>query len=95
MEDLRCPQCGAPINGNEEKCKYCGEKLPLKEMPIHVVYNNENEKSRQPITNTGSDRPSIHLSNTYYIGKRKKHPYLWIAFVLVAVFVLSAFLATL
>ncbi len=27
MNNLNCPQCGAPITSNDTECRYCGEKL--------------------------------------------------------------------
>ena len=27
MSEMKCPQCGAPIDPNASECKFCGEKL--------------------------------------------------------------------
>ncbi len=44
MNNLNCPQCGAPITSNDTECRYCGEKLqqqpqyPQQQYPQYPQY---------------------------------------------------------
>lgn len=34
MNELRCPQCGAPVDAGAAECKYCGERLSFQQSAV-------------------------------------------------------------
>ena len=34
MNELRCPQCGAPVDAGATECKYCGERLSFQQSAV-------------------------------------------------------------
>ena len=100
----KCPQCGAPRSSNDTVCKYCGEKLtPVQTQEIPVAGNQQQVQSGQPviIVNNGPQKPSyqtvqpIHISNTYNIGKKKKHVLLWIILIVIGLGVIGGIIGAL
>lgn len=98
----KCPQCGAPRSPNDTVCKYCGEKLS----PVQTgekTAASQQAQSGQPyvIINNGNQQPAyktvqpIHISNTYNIGKKKKHVVLWIILILIGLGLIGAVIGAL
>ena len=51
MSNLKCPQCGAPIELGESECKYCGEKIAVKQQAdsVNNYQQPQYNQNQQPV----------------------------------------------
>ncbi|WP_294403584.1 NINE protein [uncultured Clostridium sp.] len=53
MSNMKCPQCGAPIEGGSSQCKYCGQQIEVKRSAGSGNTNNYQQtqynQNQQPV----------------------------------------------
>ena len=64
MKELKCPNCGAPINTATMRCDYCGAVFKS-DMNYSIVYQVENPKIIPLKTAMKVDNEFIRIGNGY------------------------------
>lgn len=66
MEEIKCPQCGAPLEAGAKTCKYCGETIPAV-----TARTTQSEKSKLVAGLLGIFLGGLGI-HKFYLGYKKE-----------------------